>query len=215
VLGCCENDKDTAEVLETLYPDVPNHGDLRDVISALEVGELVLKPDMVEISIPCQGRSVARRLTEWADELHPHHNLWRLQAKLVKLTQPKVVLIENVPWRDTGAHPTKHQYVKLRQELEELGYHVEERNDVNCASHGDHTARVRYFAVATRHDMAAWRSSSFLRRGQSTPDCRRFWSRTIACAGRFAAKQARGAHGLKAKDRGGDRVPVGVPVCSK
>ena len=154
VLGCCENDKDTAEVLETLYPDVPNHGDLRDVISALEAGELVLKPDMVEISIPCQGRSVARRLAEWADELHPHHNLRRLQAKLVKLTRPKVVLIENVPWRDTGAHPTKHQYVKLRQELEELGYHVEERNDVNCASHGDHTARVRYFAVATRHDMA-------------------------------------------------------------
>ena len=72
---------------------------------------------------------MARRLTEWADELHPHHNLWRLQAKLVKLTQPKVVLIENVPWRDTGAHPTKHQYVKLRQELEELGYHVEERDD--------------------------------------------------------------------------------------
>jgi site-specific DNA-cytosine methylase len=87
VLGCCENDKDTAEVLETLYPDVPNHGDLRDVISALEVGELVLKPDMVEISIPCQGRSVAQRLAEWADELHPHHNLWRLQAKLVKLTR--------------------------------------------------------------------------------------------------------------------------------
>jgi site-specific DNA-cytosine methylase len=110
---------------------------------------------MVEISTPCQGRSVARRLAEWADELHPHHNLWRLQAKLVKLTRPKAVLIENVPWRDTpGAHPTKHQYMKPRQELEELSYHVEERNDVNCACHGDHTARVRYFAVATRHDMA-------------------------------------------------------------
>ena len=154
VLGCCENDKDTAEVLEKLYPEVPNHGDLRDVISALEAGEMVLRPDIVEISVPCQGRSVARRLAEWADELHPHHNLWKLQAKLVSLTRPKVVLMENVPWRDEGPNPTKQQYVKLRQDLEQLGYHVQEDNSVNCASHGDHTARERYFAVANRQDVA-------------------------------------------------------------
>jgi site-specific DNA-cytosine methylase len=89
VLGCCENDKDTAEVLGKLYPEVPNHGDLRDVTSALEAGEMVLRPDIVEIYVPCQGRSVARRLAEWADELHPHHNLWKLPAKLVSLTATK------------------------------------------------------------------------------------------------------------------------------
>ena len=69
----------------------------------LEAGEMVLRPDIVKISVPCQGRSVARRLAEWADELHPHHNLWKLQAKLVSLTRPKVVLMENVPWRDESA----------------------------------------------------------------------------------------------------------------
>jgi hypothetical protein len=46
-------------------------------------------------------------------------------------------LMENVPWRDEGPNPTKHQqYVKLRQDLEQLGYHVQEDNKVNCASHG-------------------------------------------------------------------------------
>jgi DNA (cytosine-5)-methyltransferase 1 len=172
VLGCCENDKDTAKVLEKLYPEVPNHGDLRDVISALEAGEMVLRPDIVEISVPCQGRSVARRLAEWADELHPHHNLWKLQAKLVSLTRPRVVLMENVPWRDEGPNPTKQQYVKLRQDLEQLGYNVQEDNKVNCAGYGDHTARERYFAVATRQDVAPFQFPEKLT--HSTRGCNAF-----------------------------------------
>ena len=59
VIGVCENNKDAAAELERLYPNIPNHGDIRDVISAMESGELVLNPSIVEISVPCQGRSDA------------------------------------------------------------------------------------------------------------------------------------------------------------
>jgi site-specific DNA-cytosine methylase len=65
------------------------------VIAALEAGELVLKPDVVEMSSPCQGRSIARSLAEWSEEQHPHHDLWFLQPKLISLLQPRVVLIAN------------------------------------------------------------------------------------------------------------------------
>ena len=154
VIGVCENNEDAAAELARLYPNIPNHGDIKDVISAMESGELVLNPSIVEISVPCQGRSDARQLAEWSEQQHPHHNLWRLQAKLISLMRPKAVLIENVPYRAMGAHPTQHQYVKLQQEFKDMGYHWEERNDINCASLGDHTSRERFFAVATRHDVA-------------------------------------------------------------
>jgi hypothetical protein len=42
-------------------------------------------------------------LAEWSEEQHPHHILWLLQPKLVSLLNPKVVLIENVPWREGEA----------------------------------------------------------------------------------------------------------------
>jgi len=160
VLGMSEIDEDASEQLQHLYPDVPNHGDVRQVISALETGELVLKPDVVEMSMPCQSRSKSRMLAEWSEEQHPHHILWLLQPKLVSLLNPKVVLIENVPWREgeagaTGsAAGTKQQYAKLQAAIEALGYTWTERNDVNCSEHGDHTSRERFFAVATRKDVA-------------------------------------------------------------
>jgi site-specific DNA-cytosine methylase len=45
------------------------------------------------------------------------------------------------------------QYQKLRADIEQLGYQWTERNDIICSSHGDHTSRTRYFAVATRDDL--------------------------------------------------------------
>ena len=144
---------DASTELEALFPGIPSHGDVRNVIAALEAGELVLKPDVVEMSSPCQGRSMARSLSEWSEVQRPHHDLWFLQPKLISLLQPREVLIENVPARNGGAHPTMPQYQKLRADIEQLGYQWTERNDIICSSHGDHTSRTRYFAVATRDDL--------------------------------------------------------------
>jgi site-specific DNA-cytosine methylase len=90
-IGYCEVDEDAStELLETLFPGIPNHGDVRNVIAALEAGELILKPDIVEMSSPCQGRSIARSLAESSEKQHPHHDLWFLQPKLISLLQPQV-----------------------------------------------------------------------------------------------------------------------------
>jgi len=63
-IGCCENDPEVAAELAVAYPHVPNHGDMRTVIAAMESGELELRPDIVVFTVPCQARSRARLLTE-------------------------------------------------------------------------------------------------------------------------------------------------------
>ena len=148
-IGCCEINPEVAGILERLYPHVPNHGDMRMVIAAMEAGELSLRPDICLFSVPCQSRSKARLLTDWYGKEHPHHSLWDLQAKFVKLAKPKIVIIENVPPRTFGEHPTAPQYDKLQAEIEALGYNYVKVNELNCAKHGAHTSRRRYFGVAT------------------------------------------------------------------
>ena len=59
-IGCCENDPEVAAELAVAYPHVPNHGDMRTVIAAMENGELELHPDIVVFTVPCQARSRAR-----------------------------------------------------------------------------------------------------------------------------------------------------------
>jgi hypothetical protein len=48
-IGYCEVDQEVSTELEALFPGIPNHGDVRNVIAALEAGELILKPDVVEM----------------------------------------------------------------------------------------------------------------------------------------------------------------------
>jgi hypothetical protein len=90
VIGCCESDPEVAKILARLYPQVPNHGDMRMVIAAMEAGELNLRPDIVEFTVPCQSRSKARLLKDWYNKEHPHHTLWDLQPKFVALAKPKI-----------------------------------------------------------------------------------------------------------------------------
>jgi site-specific DNA-cytosine methylase len=108
--GCCEVDPEVSAELETSFPHVPNHGDMRTVIAAMESGELALQPDILIFAVPCQSRSRARLLTEWYNKEHPRHHLWALQAKFIALAKPKMVLIENVRPRSRGDKPTQSMY---------------------------------------------------------------------------------------------------------
>jgi site-specific DNA-cytosine methylase len=90
-IGCCEVDQEVSAELETAFPHVPNHGDMRTVIAAMESGELALQPDILIFTVPCQSRSRARLLTEWYNKEHPHRHLWDLQAKFIALAKPKMI----------------------------------------------------------------------------------------------------------------------------
>ena len=59
-LGWCESDDVAAEVLEQAFPGVRRHEDMRVLVTQLEQGALVLKPDILEMAVPCQQNSRAR-----------------------------------------------------------------------------------------------------------------------------------------------------------
>jgi site-specific DNA-cytosine methylase len=149
-IGCCENDPEVAAELAVAYPHVPNHGDMRTVIAAMESGELELRPDILVFTVPCQARSRARLLTEWYDKEHPHQHLWDLQAKFIALAKPRMVLIESVPPRSYGSNPTAPVYEKLEKDIREMGYNYTKVDEFNFAEYGGDTSRRRYMAVATK-----------------------------------------------------------------
>ena len=152
-IGCCEVDTEIAAELATAFPHVPNHGDMRTVIAAMESGELTLRPDILILTVPCQSRSRARLLTEWYNKEHPHHHLWDLQAKFIELAKPAMVLIENVPPRTWGDNPTSVMYEELEAKIRNMGYSYTCKKEMNCAEYGGNTSRRRYFGVAVKGDI--------------------------------------------------------------
>jgi site-specific DNA-cytosine methylase len=154
-LGWCESDDVAAEVVEQAYPGVRRHEDMRILVHQLEQGKLVLKPDILEMTVPCQQNSRARQLAAWADEEHPQARLFALQAKLVELMEPKIVVMENVPpnvsttqWRNV------EKYDSVCTAIEKLGYTVTttlaRSSRYEHKGERDGTGRVRWIAVCTK-----------------------------------------------------------------
>jgi len=149
-IGVCETDPDCAELFKEAFPDIPVYGDMRFVIAAIENKDLVLNPTILELTVPCQARSVCRTLADWSDTVHPSARLWDLQIKMVKLCKPKVVIIENVPpYRNEKRNiDTIAQFESLEKGMRELGYHCES-GILRASMFGDATQRRRYIAVLT------------------------------------------------------------------
>jgi site-specific DNA-cytosine methylase len=78
-IGICETDSDCVELFQEAFPGIPVYGDMRFVITALEQGDLYLRPTILELTVTCQARSVARVLADWSDTVHPSARLWDLQ----------------------------------------------------------------------------------------------------------------------------------------
>ena len=126
-IGVCETDPDCVELFKEAFPGIPVYGDMCFVITAMEQGDLVLRPTILELTVPCQARSVARVLSDWPDTVHPSARLWDLQVRMVELCSPDYVVIENVPpFRNAKKGiDTLEQFEKLEKEICKLGYHVE------------------------------------------------------------------------------------------
>ena len=147
-IGICETDPDCVEIFKEAFPEIPVYGDMRFVITALEQGDLVLRPTILELTVPCQARSIARVLADWSDTVHPSARLWDLQVKMVQLCSPDYVVIENVPpfRNEKKGIDTLEQFEKLEREICKLGYHVES-GILRASLFGDATQRQRYLAI--------------------------------------------------------------------
>jgi len=84
-----ENDKNCNRVLETHWPDVKHHGDVKDV------GKRNLAPvEIISGGFPCQDLSVAGRGAGLAGE---RSGLWWEFHRVIQELRPLWVIVENVP----------------------------------------------------------------------------------------------------------------------
>ena len=135
MLTHARNSFPNAQVLENL--------DL--VIEQLEHDKLKLVPfDLVMSTLPCTDESRLKSLNKYGDT-KTIHLFRKSQAKFVRITQPKFVLVEMVaPLAD---HFEAHEAVL--QEHINLGYSA--ATDLVDAAHaGDRTSHHRWFMLASK-----------------------------------------------------------------
>jgi DNA (cytosine-5)-methyltransferase 1 len=101
------------------------------------------KLDIIVAGPPCQGHSDLNNSTRRND---PRNSLYLRVARAVELTDPKVVLIENVP---TVVHDSRGVVRKTRSWLQELGYFVSDAV-VNFGQFGIPQLRKRHILVGVR-----------------------------------------------------------------
>lgn len=112
--------------------------------------------DLVAGGPPCQGFSMAGQ----RNSTDPRNKLAKLYVEVVKLVQPKLIVLENVRGFNTvfarGASPkgkkTPYSAV-VKRNLEALGYTVYNDN-VHCERFGVPQARTRFIMIGILNEMA-------------------------------------------------------------
>lgn len=127
-----ENDSYATRVLEKHWPDVPKHGDIREV----DFGR-VERVDLVAGGFPCQDLSYAGKGLGLSGA---RSGLWSEFKRCVRVVRPRFVLVENVPGllgRGMGA---------VLGDLASLGYDAEWES-LPAAAFGAPHLRWRVFIV--------------------------------------------------------------------
>ena len=136
------------------FPGMSVDWDLADPVQVKRTGELLrsLDIDIIAGGPPCQpfskaGRSMMRHLVrEGARDAHDaRRDLWRSYLEIIRLAQPRAVLMENVP--DMALDREMFILRSMVFELESWGYSVEEKV-VETRDYGVPQFRQRLILVA-------------------------------------------------------------------
>lgn len=85
-VGFCEINKFCSQILSKHWPEIPNHGDIKNIHSHKYV-------DVVTGGFPCQPFSIAGKRKGKNDERH----LWPEMLRIISESKPAWVVAENVP----------------------------------------------------------------------------------------------------------------------
>lgn len=152
-----------AEAVETHrrhFPGLTIDCDLAEPAHVEQIADLIREAgiDLVAGGPPCQpfskaGRSkIKHRVRHGLRDPHDERrNLWRSFFEVVRLSMPRAVLMENVP--DMALDKEMFILRSIVEELEELGYSVEERV-VDTSRYGVPQFRQRLILVALRDGIA-------------------------------------------------------------
>ncbi|MDB5258805.1 MAG: DNA-methyltransferase Dcm [Candidatus Taylorbacteria bacterium] len=140
--GYSEIDRYALQTYKINFND-PDHHDLGDVTKISKLGQL----DVLVGGVPCQSWSVAGKRRGFED---PRGKLWFDTINMVRLSNPKVFVFENVKGL---ADPRNIENLELiKESFEELGYIVFHKI-LNTYDFGCPQNRSRVFIVGFRKDM--------------------------------------------------------------
>lgn len=141
-----ESDKACKKVLLHHYPGIPNYGDILNTD-----WNDVEKPDLLTAGFPCQPFSYAgKRLGE-----EDRRWLWPAVADAIRILQPRLALIENVPgiMRPMVGGPGIAPIGVFLADLAELGYDAR-WSRIRAADVGAPHIRSRVFIIAWKRTVA-------------------------------------------------------------
>lgn len=131
-----EIDEYASKVLRKHWPDVPNHGDIRQMR-----GEDIEWVDVITAGFPCQPVSLAGRRLGDADERW----MWPETIRIIREVRPRWVLAENVPGL-LSAHAGR-LFGRILRDLAESGFDAEWQVLSACSVGANHI-RDRIWIVA-------------------------------------------------------------------
>jgi DNA (cytosine-5)-methyltransferase 1 len=129
--------------------------DIAEAVELHKVGGVPIpEADMIVGGFPCQDYSVAKSAGSSQGLKGKKGVLWWEIHKLVALTKPKLVFLENVDrLLKSPASQRGRDFAVMLRTLGDLGYVIEWRV-VNAADYGFPQRRIRVFIVAIRLDVA-------------------------------------------------------------
>ena len=151
-----DHDEKALETHRAHHPGLSTNLDLADPAAVERLGELLatLNVELIAGGPPCQpfsraGRSAMRDLVRRGERPSKdmRRELWQSFLRIVAIARPAAVLMENVP--DMALDRSMWILRTLVDELEQLGYAVEERV-VSTGDYGVPQFRQRLFVVALR-----------------------------------------------------------------
>lgn len=160
VVFAADNDPEAVETHRHHFGGYVTDWDLGDAHTVQRVGRLLedLGIDVLAGGPPCQpfskaGRSMVRHRVRngHPDPHHERRDLWRSFLEIVGISRPRAVLMENVP--DMALDREMFILRSMIEELEQLGYSVEERV-IDTWRYGVPQFRQRLILVACRDGAA-------------------------------------------------------------
>lgn len=150
VIGAIEVDNWACETFKFNHPDATV---LQGDITAMTDEQIVnafgsSSPDIVLGGPPCQGFSICNKNS--GDPKDPKNSLFEEFIRVGRLLNPKIMIMENVPNLIKAKTESKELVINIiKNELENLGYHVEHRI-LEATDYGVPQIRRRLVVIASR-----------------------------------------------------------------
>lgn len=152
IIGAIEYDQWAADTFKFNHPEsTVLVGDIQQYDEDFLLNTFKDKPDIILGGPPCQGFSIANRKAGVPSD--PRNSLFKEFIRLVKIFDPKIMIMENVPNLIKAKTHDKELVINIIvQELQNLGYHVY-HTILSATDFGVPQIRKRLVVIASKNPL--------------------------------------------------------------